>query len=168
MNRSSGLYVSTNQWKTNMYTEISNITRATRCNNPEDTILHSHRRENLKSYNKEESLQRLGYCNLEPKLTGILFKRHRKGRGCFLVNIIETIYFWHTLLISKIRRISTRPLCCVWLPAPNILSPKLESRIMKSNAACYCRMVVDLFYRVCDSPMYKAHLMFVFVIANLS
>jgi hypothetical protein len=31
--------------------ETSVITRATRRNNPEDTILHSHRRENLKSYN---------------------------------------------------------------------------------------------------------------------
>jgi hypothetical protein len=28
------------------------LTRATRRNNPEDTILHSHRRENLKSYIK--------------------------------------------------------------------------------------------------------------------
>jgi hypothetical protein len=32
--------------------ETSVITRATRRNNPEDTILHSHRRENLKSYKK--------------------------------------------------------------------------------------------------------------------
>jgi hypothetical protein len=30
--------------------ESSVLTRATRRNNPEDTILHSHRRENLKSY----------------------------------------------------------------------------------------------------------------------
>jgi hypothetical protein len=31
--------------------ETSVLTKATRRNNPEDTILHSHRRENLKSYN---------------------------------------------------------------------------------------------------------------------
>jgi hypothetical protein len=30
--------------------ETSVLTRATRRNNPDDTILHSHRRENLKSY----------------------------------------------------------------------------------------------------------------------
>jgi hypothetical protein len=30
--------------------ETSVLTRATRRNNPEDTILHIHRRENLKSY----------------------------------------------------------------------------------------------------------------------
>jgi hypothetical protein len=33
--------------------ETSVLTRATRRNNPEDTIRHSHRRENLKSYEAE-------------------------------------------------------------------------------------------------------------------
>jgi hypothetical protein len=33
--------------------ETSVLTRATQRNNPEDTILHSHRRENLKSYTRE-------------------------------------------------------------------------------------------------------------------
>jgi hypothetical protein len=33
--------------------ETSVLTRATRRNNPEDTILHIHRRENLKSYISE-------------------------------------------------------------------------------------------------------------------
>jgi hypothetical protein len=32
--------------------ETSVLTTATRRNNPEDTILHSHRRENLKSYKR--------------------------------------------------------------------------------------------------------------------
>jgi hypothetical protein len=34
--------------------ETSVLTRATRRNNPEDTILHSHRRESLKSYSLRE------------------------------------------------------------------------------------------------------------------
>jgi hypothetical protein len=35
------------------FSETSVLTRATRRNIPKDTILHSHRRENLKSYNIE-------------------------------------------------------------------------------------------------------------------
>jgi hypothetical protein len=35
--------------------ETSVLTRATRRKNPEDTILHSHRRENLKSYIEDDS-----------------------------------------------------------------------------------------------------------------
>jgi hypothetical protein len=42
--------------------ETSVLTTATRRNNPEDTILHSHRRENLKSYKayRVEECRRLG------------------------------------------------------------------------------------------------------------
>jgi hypothetical protein len=36
--------------------ETAVLTRATRRNNPEDIILHSHRRENLKSYNAQDLL----------------------------------------------------------------------------------------------------------------
>jgi hypothetical protein len=40
--------------------ETSVLTKATRRNNPEDTILHSHRRENLKSYNIKIDLVEIG------------------------------------------------------------------------------------------------------------
>jgi hypothetical protein len=36
--------------------ETSVLTRATRRNIPQDTILHSHRRENLKSFNLDDIL----------------------------------------------------------------------------------------------------------------
>jgi hypothetical protein len=42
--------------------ETSVLTRATRRNNPEDTILHSHCRENLKSYSDKVCFDRL--CGL--------------------------------------------------------------------------------------------------------
>jgi UDP-N-acetylglucosamine 2-epimerase len=39
--------------------ETSVITRTTQRNIPEDTIIHSHRRENLKSYNLQEILRQI-------------------------------------------------------------------------------------------------------------
>jgi hypothetical protein len=44
--------------------ETSVLTRATLRNNPEDTILHSHRRENLKSYksNKHSHIFSLNFA----------------------------------------------------------------------------------------------------------
>jgi hypothetical protein len=39
--------------------ETSVLTRATRRNNPEDAILHSHRRENLKSYMMNDKFERI-------------------------------------------------------------------------------------------------------------
>jgi hypothetical protein len=38
--------------------EISVLRKATRRNIPEDTILHGHRRENLKSYNESRVTER--------------------------------------------------------------------------------------------------------------
>jgi hypothetical protein len=52
--------------------ETSVLTRATRHNNPEHTILHSHRRENLKSYTvlvltySTTSIQCVGYMQFLP------------------------------------------------------------------------------------------------------
>jgi hypothetical protein len=44
--------------------ETSVLTRATRRNNSEDTILHSHRRENLKSYNFNHTWRRVQITQL--------------------------------------------------------------------------------------------------------
>jgi hypothetical protein len=46
--------------------ETSVLTRATRHNFPEDTILHSHRRQNLKSYKSLRSFQNYWFARLCP------------------------------------------------------------------------------------------------------
>jgi hypothetical protein len=56
---SSGLLRRVALVRTDVSSETSVLTRATRRYNPEDTILHSHRPENLKSYNNNI------ICNIE-------------------------------------------------------------------------------------------------------
>jgi hypothetical protein len=50
--------------------ETSFLTRATRRNIPEDTILHSHRRENLKPYKLMNSVQQHNYEDTSIHVTG--------------------------------------------------------------------------------------------------
>jgi hypothetical protein len=60
--------------------ETSVLTRATRRNNPEDTIPHSHRRENLKSYKLIVDIPTSFNCN---KVLGCpeLLKKREKRKG---------------------------------------------------------------------------------------
>jgi hypothetical protein len=54
--------------------ETSVLTRDTRRNIPEDAILHSHRRENLKTYILLESIRTNGFvCNLNRGVPRILY-----------------------------------------------------------------------------------------------
>jgi hypothetical protein len=62
--------------------ETSVLTRATRRNNPEDIILHSHRRENLKSYIMILVLERAPGLNV----------------GLFSFNILMSMNFEHGAL----------------------------------------------------------------------
>jgi hypothetical protein len=60
--------------------ETSVLTRATRRNNPEDTILHSHRRENLKSYKDLSRTPRSDVSSWIGHITGdtLLHKRYKR------------------------------------------------------------------------------------------
>jgi hypothetical protein len=64
--------------------DTSVLTRATRRNNPEPTILHSHRRENLKSYDLFILLVAL---TLHLEMVGLLIS---KGFGC-VYDLIEAL-----------------------------------------------------------------------------
>jgi hypothetical protein len=63
--------------------ETSVLTRATRRNNPEDTILHSHRRENLKSYKRQGDF---ALCMFRPVFLHGIFFSPEDGDIVFLQN----------------------------------------------------------------------------------
>jgi hypothetical protein len=66
--------------------ETSVLTRATRCNISEDTILRSHRRENLKSYMqwKISKIKLFLWCNGCSQSAAV--------RGCQMNSVVELMY----------------------------------------------------------------------------
>jgi hypothetical protein len=78
--------------------ETSVLTKATLRNFPEDAILHSHRRENLKSYKIE--------CNCVKQLFKILLnKRLRRRKSWQFVFIIHLVHF---RLLTKLEAENTK------------------------------------------------------------
>jgi hypothetical protein len=81
--------------------ETSVLTTATRRNIPQDGILHSHRRENLKSYNIHTHCSVISTVVLSPLIrfdpslgrVGCILGRVALGRGDFLVVIRSHISF---------------------------------------------------------------------------
>jgi hypothetical protein len=84
------------------YSETSVLTRATRRNNPKDTILQSHRRENLKSYPQLSFITthrewREGWYSFSfSQLKYMLIKWRHMQRFCPLIN---TNVYGHEMVI---------------------------------------------------------------------
>jgi hypothetical protein len=71
------------------FSETSVLTRATRRNIPKDTILHSHRRENLKSY--------INSVDITNEFCDVIMLVLRIAR----VLILNASERWHCLRVSK-------------------------------------------------------------------
>jgi hypothetical protein len=104
------------------------LTRATRRNNPEDTILHSHRRENLKSY--EVSFVPLCCCSY------VLSHTYMVRRTW---NVIPLSYVVYLNLKNNSRMTSSGMLRNVALVRPGVSEERLTTMIMVlASVASYC------------------------------
>jgi hypothetical protein len=84
-------------WELGRVALLRVLTRATRPNIPEDAILHSHRRENLKSYILEWNFVKYNI----PNYTGSIVREDTscKFQDSFPLNIIGGKHFWMNNLI---------------------------------------------------------------------
>jgi hypothetical protein len=73
--------------------ETSVLTRATRRNIPEDTIIHSRRRENLKSYIFNVALRCTSYTCLQRSCMNWGSKGQPHGGECDNVNVVTRVLY---------------------------------------------------------------------------
>jgi hypothetical protein len=95
--------------------ETSVLRRSTRLNSPEDTILHSHRRENLKSYRDLSELVRylfdpstlslLSKKKVKQKVDSAYFEEHRKNKLCHNISEMLTMLYKTMLCYIYISRL---------------------------------------------------------------
>jgi hypothetical protein len=111
------------------YSETSVLTRATRRNNPEDTILHSHRRENLKSYNVFEVYVRFNVFTAVTMKNCIFWdvtscgpcqNRHFGGKelSAYFIRVTRIGELGTTLAVTSNRRTLRRNIICAGRALP--------------------------------------------------